>query len=252
MSAIYQLKKERPDLFHKINLLNRKSDWYNLFFLLVDYGLIAFSVYLSISFQNIFIYLLTIFVIGSRMRALDNLLHEASHGSLFKNRLLNNTLGMFLCAFPIGSSLYAYRKSHMTHHSSLGDTEKDPDLIRYKKIGIDKLPFEKNKLIKRTLRVLFLRDTFSYLKNTFSSFIYVKGTPPTETALRVIFFLTLGFCISFFSLGKLFFFYWIVPFLSTLQMIRFFAEISEHGALYNEKEELQMTRNNLIRRCCIT
>ena len=246
MNAIYHLKKERPDLFNKLNLLNRKSSWYNFYFLCLDYSLIALSIYLSVLSDSIIVYLVALFVIGSRMRALDNLLHEASHGAFFQNRNLNNILGMLLCAFPIGSSMHAYRKSHTTHHSSLGDAEKDPDYIRYKKIGVDKLPFEKNKLIRRYLRVVFLRDTLEYLKNTFSSFIYVKGTPTFEIGLRIAFFLTVGLTVGYFGWTHYFLLFWIVPFLTTLQIIRFFAEISEHGGLYDEKDELQMTRNNLI------
>src|SRR3990167_2344615 len=243
---IADLKKYRPDLFRILDKLNKKSHWYNFVFLFMDYGLIFLSIAASIGFHNPFIYFISVLVIGSRMRALENLLHETSHGALFKSRFLNNTLGLFLCAFPIGSSLHAYRKSHMAHHTYLGNKEKDPDLIRYTKIGVDALPFEKNRLIARFLRVIFLRDSLMYLKNTFSSFVYVKGTPMKELGMRLCFFFIASAVILFQGWGVYFVLYWVIPFLAPLQVIRFFSEISEHGGLYRERDEIMMTRNNLI------
>lgn len=51
--------------------------------------------------------------------------HEAVHGTLCRQRLLNDVLGA-LCAFPVLQTCRAYRVLHLQHHAHLGDAG-DPD-----------------------------------------------------------------------------------------------------------------------------
>ena len=51
--------------------------------------------------------------------------HEAVHGTLARNRLLNDLLGA-LCAFPVLQTCTAYRVLHLRHHQHLGN-DGDPD-----------------------------------------------------------------------------------------------------------------------------
>lgn len=57
--------------------------------LLFDWFVIFSSILISVTFNNILIYLVAIILIGSRMRAFDNLMHEACHRSLFTNKFWN-------------------------------------------------------------------------------------------------------------------------------------------------------------------
>lgn len=246
MSTQHNFKKARPDLVPSIRRLCELKSGYNFLFILVDYVLIAVAIALSLATQNACVYLLAICVIGSRMRAFDNLLHEASHGLLFKGRRTNYFAGLVLCAFPIGSSMFAYKKSHLSHHVYLGDPARDPDLQRYRKIGLTSHPYNRSQLVKKLARVVLMLDTLGYLRNTFSAFIYVKGAPYKESILRALYYAITAGLVYYFELGTCFVLYWIVPFLTTFQIIRFFAEISEHGGLYEEPSEILMTRNNLL------
>jgi fatty acid desaturase len=67
-------------------------------------------------------------VIGTRQLGLAILMHEAAHGGLSSNRRLNDWLGHWLCAVPIGASLLAYRPYHLSHHKYAQQAE-DPDLV---------------------------------------------------------------------------------------------------------------------------
>ncbi|RZJ05276.1 MAG: fatty acid desaturase [Brevundimonas sp.] len=67
-------------------------------------------------------------VIGTRQLGLAILMHEAAHGGLSSNRRLNDALGHWLCAVPIGASLDAYRPYHLSHHKFAQQAE-DPDLV---------------------------------------------------------------------------------------------------------------------------
>lgn len=71
---------------------------------------------------------LSVAVVGTRQLGLAILMHEAAHGGLSPNRRLNDFLGHWLCAVPVGASLTAYRPYHLAHHKYAQQPE-DPDLI---------------------------------------------------------------------------------------------------------------------------
>lgn len=69
-----------------------------------------------------------IMVVGTRQLGLAILMHEAAHGALHPNLKLNDALGHWLCAVPVGASLAAYRPYHLSHHRFAQQPE-DPDLV---------------------------------------------------------------------------------------------------------------------------
>ena len=69
-----------------------------------------------------------VMVVGTRQLGLAILMHEAAHGGLSKNVWLNDVLGHWLCAVPVGASLSAYRPYHLKHHRFAQQPE-DPDLM---------------------------------------------------------------------------------------------------------------------------
>jgi len=71
---------------------------------------------------------LCIMVIGTRQLGLAILMHEAAHGALAPRLRLNDFLGHWVCAVPIGASLSAYRPYHLSHHRFAQQAE-DPDLM---------------------------------------------------------------------------------------------------------------------------
>jgi fatty acid desaturase len=66
-------------------------------------------------------------LIAGRQLCLAILMHDASHGTLFKSRWLNYVLADWLCARPIWNDLQKYRTHHLVHHSKTG-TDADTDL----------------------------------------------------------------------------------------------------------------------------
>ena len=65
-------------------------------------------------------------VVQTRMATL---MHEAAHGLLAEDARLNDRLGDWLTAWPIGMTVEAYRRNHMRHHARLG-TNDDQDFTR--------------------------------------------------------------------------------------------------------------------------
>lgn len=213
--------------------------------LISDYLIVATVVVLSLYSQSFWVYGLAVIVIGSRMRALENLLHVASHNQLCANKQLNQWVGLLFCALPLGSSFYAYRKSHMIHHRYLGDQKVDPDFQRYKHLGLHELPYGRQRFFVILLRMLCFIDIPKYIWGTLSSVVYTKGIPTSEWVARGGSILGLVLAASYFDAWLYFFLYWAVPFLTSFQVIRFLAEMSEHGGLYHHQNQAEMTRNNI-------
>ncbi len=90
------------------------------------WGVIALAVAAGV-WQPILIPL-CVMVIGTRQLGLAILMHEAAHGALARNLRVNDVVGHWLCAVPIGASLHAYRPYHLSHHRFAQQAE-DPDLV---------------------------------------------------------------------------------------------------------------------------
>jgi fatty acid desaturase len=72
---------------------------------------------------------LGLLVLGNRQRALGNILHDAAHRNLTRNRFLNDLVTRALIAPLLFLSLSHYRELHFRHHLDLGAKGTDPDLI---------------------------------------------------------------------------------------------------------------------------
>jgi fatty acid desaturase len=91
------------------------------------WSLILGSIGIALWSHSVVMWLAAIVIVGRSQHALAVLMHDAAHFRLADNRALNDFLGQWLCAFPIASNLYAYRKVHLRHHRYLL-TDRDPDL----------------------------------------------------------------------------------------------------------------------------
>jgi fatty acid desaturase len=107
--------------------LTRRSIWRGVFLVLHAWALIAGATALVMLWPNPVTWVLAVMVTGGRQLGLAILMHEASHFTLHPNRRVNDFLGEYLCAAPVGADLARYRPYHMTHHRFTQQDE-DPDL----------------------------------------------------------------------------------------------------------------------------
>jgi fatty acid desaturase len=75
-------------------------------------------------------------VIASRQQAFLNVEHDALHRSLFRNRKVNDTVGLVAAAAPCGSGFRSTRAQHLRHHRLL-NTPDDPDGYLHKGEHLD-------------------------------------------------------------------------------------------------------------------
>lgn len=68
--------------------------------------------------------------IANRQRALGNILHDAGHRNLWRDRRQNDGVARLFIAPLLFASLTRYRETHFKHHMALGDEAVDPDFLK--------------------------------------------------------------------------------------------------------------------------
>ncbi|MEQ1618444.1 MAG: fatty acid desaturase family protein [Terricaulis sp.] len=107
--------------------LSARSYWRGLVCVAGAWGLIAAAGAMFVLWPHPLTYLLAVMLIGARQLGLAILMHDAAHGALHPNAKINEWVGEWLCAAPVGARLGAYRAYHLQHHRYTEQPE-DPDL----------------------------------------------------------------------------------------------------------------------------
>jgi fatty acid desaturase len=223
-------KKDIPeDILDRLSALERKDNWHNLYYIAADWVTIIMAIVVTLAAKmNPLVYLLSIIIIGSRQRALMNLLHEASHKKLFKNQPMNNWIGRLFTAYPVGASFTAYQSNHYIHHGFLWEVTKDPKTMRYTELGLVRPPSNARAFfLRHILQPMLLTHAFYNIKSALS----LKDERKDESPIRYGFLalLVVGVLITHQFLGFLLF--WLIPFCTTFQVIRYWNEMAEHAGL---------------------
>jgi fatty acid desaturase len=104
-----------------------RSHWRGLACVAGAWGLIIGAGALFVAWPNPATYILAVMLIGARQLGLAILMHDAAHGALHANQKVNDWVGEWLCAAPVGARLENYRAYHLKHHRYTEQPE-DPDL----------------------------------------------------------------------------------------------------------------------------
>lgn len=219
------------DIYNQIKLLQKKNNWYNFFSIALDYGLIALAIALSKYMDNIVVYLLSIVLIGGRITGINNLMHEASHALLFKSKWLNKWITSFLIAYPLFTIINVYREHHFKHHKYLW-TDKDPDTVMLKSIGLGRTNISKGKFILRYIFGSFLifhlpKVLWGILTKLFS----FQQQSVVEYLTKILFWLVILTASIYLNFWTDLLLYWFVPLVFIFPVIRFWSDIADHGGL---------------------
>lgn len=160
-----ETRRKITDLFSRdeIRLLTARSDVRGLLavgftwaVIIVTLALLAWSAQQPIGISAP-IFLAGFAVLGGRHLALAILMHEASHGTLFKTKWLNEEFADWVCARPIWNDLKKYRAHHFAHHAYTAQSG-DTDLSL-----VAGLPCSKASLWRKMFRDLFGITGFKFL-----------------------------------------------------------------------------------------
>jgi fatty acid desaturase len=129
MQHYYPIRTNLFDI-HIIRELSKrdiKKVFFDIFF---DYFLIIISLIFCYQFNNIFIYLFTIFFIGTRAYSLMVIAHDGLHRRFSANKNVNDLINDFFILGAFGSACRVNRNNHIEHHLHTCLKE-DPDRYKY-------------------------------------------------------------------------------------------------------------------------
>lgn len=116
-------------LAREVRELSRISGLRSSAHLAAEWLVVFALIYLGHRLWRPWLYLPLILVIASRQHALMILLHEGTHYRLYRKRKLNDWVSELLLAWPVLTTMRAYRANHFAHHRYL-NTDRDPDWVR--------------------------------------------------------------------------------------------------------------------------
>lgn len=228
----------------EIRSLRRRSDLMGAALLLHCWGAIAAAGALYGLWPNAVTLMAAVLLIGGRQLGLAVLMHEAAHGTLFKSRAVNDAAGRWLCAFPIGADLDAYRRGHMAHHRYTQEV-RDPDL------GLSApFPISKSSLARKIARDLsgwtFLRsraaqiaDALGPRERPFGARLTRAGSVlgPMVTVQAMLLAVAAAF-----GQAELYLLLWLLPLATVFQLVLRVRNIAEHAVVPDSADPLRNTR----------
>jgi fatty acid desaturase len=179
--------------------------------------------------------------IGTRMRALGNMMHECSHGIFVQSPAANLSLGHLLAALDL-SSFTEYSAQHNSHHAHLGDPDRDLDFRSRLFLLAKKKSFSSilNILLMSVLLVpLWLR----ILRPVF----WARHAPVWSHFVRLgLLFASVLACIHSNS-RSITLLYVVVPYLTAYQWMKLFSDACDHLFITGSTDPNDRSRNHLFR-----
>jgi fatty acid desaturase len=210
--------------------MSQRDNWLNWGFILGDWLSIAGAIAIHVLFPNPLVYLVILLVIGSRMRALANLTHEAAHFKLFRNRNMNDTAGRWLCAWPVLIPYGKYVAEHRLHHRYLWLNSQDPDLSLYALTRTERGSRTRESFLKFTMKhvVLVVIPVIPIRRLWHDT---VSSGKRLLTLITVLLVSSLIYLLAPRIIVQVVVFGWVIPWLTSFQTVSYWAELGEHAGL---------------------
>jgi len=219
--------------------LSRRSSWRGLVLVAGAWGLIFAAGALFMLWPNPLTYVLAVTLIGARQLGLAILMHDAAHGALHSNLKINNWVGEWLCAAPVGARLASYRDYHLKHHRFTEQPE-DPDLAL-------SAPFP---ITRKSLWRKIVRDLTgqTFLKQRRAQLFGGRKAGEVVNASTGHFLLTNAILFAGLTLAGYWWAYpalWIVPMATWLPLVTRLRNIAEHACVGAQEHPLTHARTTL-------
>ncbi|MGW2569600.1 fatty acid desaturase family protein [Streptomyces sp. NPDC001537] len=162
---------------------------------------------------------------GRQIRALECLVHEASHFNWSRHhRRANDRCATVLAGLPTGIRIARYRAEHLLHHSRLG-TDDDPDLRRYAELDITGLDRTSRTGYARSLLVRLAAHQRSWYRSTSTDLPALLLPVAWAVLVAVVPAALLWGAGAAVTAGAV----WLAGFALVLPVLRFIGESSEHS-----------------------
>ena len=174
--------------------------------------------------------------IGTRLRGINNIVHECCHSTFADSRQTNVLIGR-VCAALLMKSFRKYRIDHLSHHTNNGDYESDAEFAVIQKFGLHE-PLSFRTVLRHIATPLLGRHLTKYVSVDFSSadgrpFLFFKVALLALIAGFSLFAPLASFCFV------------IIPLFYIYPTLNFWTDCLDHAGLVGAQDELHASRNVL-------
>lgn len=196
----------------------------------------AYLLSLPVTVWTVLLIIATAVFIGTRLRGIQNIVHECSH-STFSAHLGDNQLIGRLCAALLLKSFRKYRDDHLSHHANNGDYESDADFAAIRKFRLED-PLTAPTVLRHLVTPLLGLHLTTYTGVNLSgedgrAFFVLKV---------VLLVLMAAFCLYAPMTGLIFV---LVPMFYVFPTLNYWTDCFDHAGLVGAGDELRASRNVL-------
>jgi fatty acid desaturase len=219
--------------------VSAKSSWRGLALVACAWGLIIAASAMFIIWPNPFTYIFAVMLIGARQLGLAILMHDAAHGALHPNTKINDWVGEWLCAAPVGAQLASYRAYHIKHHR-FTETQDDPDLALSAPFPIS-LGSLWRKIVRDLTGQTFFKQRIAQIFGGRKPGEVVNASVGRFVAINAALFTALALAGYWWAYPAL----WIVPMATWLPLVTRLRNIAEHACVGAQADPFTHARTTL-------
>lgn len=219
--------------------LSPRSSWRGFALVASAWGLIFAAGAMFVIWPNPLTFILAVMIIGARQLGLAILMHDAAHGALHSNTKVNDWVGEWLCAAPVGGRLESYRAYHLKHHRFTEQPE-DPDLPLSAPFPITRASLMR-KIVRDLTGQTFFKQRTAQLFGGRKPGEVVNASTTHFLITNAILFAALalaGYWWAYFAL-------WIVPMATWLPLVTRLRNIAEHACVKTKDDPFTHARTTL-------
>ncbi len=182
--------------------------------------------------------LLAVFI-ATRLRGLNNIVHECSHYTFTRSIPANVTFGRIAAVVLLGG-FQKYEREHATHHTFLGDHEQDKDFENLQVFGIDK-PVTWGSLLRHLVTPILGLHLRRYFPVDLS---FEDGRAIGLAKFALLAAVAVGVWLAPWTTVTLV----LVPYLCVMTAINYWNDCIDHAGLIAESDDLYASRNLILPR----
>lgn len=174
--------------------------------------------------------------IGTRLRGINNIVHECSHATFAEERSDNVMIGRF-CTAILMKSFRKYRDDHLSHHAHNGDYEHDAEFGLIEKFGLHE-PINLRTVLRHAAVPLTGRHLPFYTGINLSA-----EDGRIFLGLRLLLLAAMAIFLLIDPVAALAFV--ILPLFYIYPTLNFWTDCLDHAGLVGAKDEIEASRNVL-------
>ena len=195
-----------------------------------------YLVSLPLTWASLALIVFAVFFIGTRLRGLNNIVHECSHLTFSANREDNFVIGKF-CSTLLTGCFTKYRRDHLSHHAHLGVYEQDNELGAIEKFGLHE-PLSISTIARHIVTPLLGLHLRVYSGASMSS-----EDGRLFLVMKIALLVAIGLAALVQPLTTLLFV--VVPLFYVFPTLNFWTDCLDHAGLVGAEDELDASRNVL-------